>query len=141
MERSVDNTQKQEVIIKSVEEGNNIFFNIPNINENYKASLQCEIDIEHKTFTARNIVVKKEFVRQGFGSQLFVEAIKYSREHNLKFVTDYGISEDAERLIQYLVSKGYMFIKNPNATKKQSSIGKRIVTSDGSPVYILEDKK
>jgi GNAT superfamily N-acetyltransferase len=139
MEKDHNFPKKEKFFSEISENGNDISFNIASSNEMYKASLQCEINIEQGVLIARTIVVEKEFARQGLGGSLFIEAIKYAKKHNLGFVTDYGISEDAERLIQSLASKGYTFTKNPNAVEKQGNTGKRIVTFDGSPVYILNN--
>lgn len=141
MEQGPEFPKKEESHPEISENGKDVSFNIPSSGEGYKASLQCEINTEHKTLIARTIVVEKEFARQGLGSSLFVEAIEYAKKHDLGFVTDYGISEDAEKLIQSLASKGYTFTRNPNATERQTGTGKRIVTFDGSPVYILNNQK
>lgn len=85
--------------------------------------------------------MEKDFKRQGIGSRLFIEAIEYAKKNELGFATDYGISEDADKLIQSLSAKGYDFVKNPNAVEREGSSGKRIVTFDGSPVYSLKNEE
>lgn len=140
MEQGLEFSKKEEPHPEISENGNDVSFNFPSSGQRYKASLQCELDSEHKTLIARTIVVEKEFARQGLGSSLFIEAIEYAKKHKIGFVTDYGISEDAEKLIQSLASKGYTFTRNPDATERQIGTGKRIVTFDGSPVYVLNSQ-
>ncbi len=131
--------QSNSIELKKVEvneNGNDVVFTIHGIDEG-EASLQCEVDRNNKLFTARIIAINELYQNKGLGSLLFITAINYSKQNNLHFVTDYGISELAEQLIKSLISKGYVFIKNPNAVVKQLGAGKRILTLDGSPVYSL----
>ncbi len=126
--------------IEVLEQGNDISFTARQ-QEKILASLQCEKDLPRAALIARTIVVEKDFTKQGIGSNLLIEAINYARSHKLSLETDYGISENAEKLIQSLSEKGYSFIKNSGAIERAGTEGKRIVTLDGSPVYILEDKE
>lgn len=131
------NLEKQHIEVS--ENSTDVTFNISENENIQKASLQCDIDTNKNSLIARTIIVEKDYLRQGIGTELFIKAIEYAREHNLKFITDYGISEDADKLIQSLISKGYNFVKNPQSIEKQGNKGKRIVTFDGSPVYSLRD--
>ncbi len=139
MDQNFNLPKNEKVIPELSEQGKDVFFSVKKSPKEDIASLHCEINEEKGVFIARTITVDKDVGRQGIGSSLFVNAIEYAKKHGLGFVTDYGISGDAEKLILSLAGKGYTFTKNPNAVERELGLGKRIVTFDGSPVYVLNN--
>lgn len=129
----------EEAIVAIEEDGSDITFSINGKGMPIEAYLQCQVNQASKIFTARFVKVQKNLQRQGLGLKLFKEAIGYARLHDLKFVTDHGLSLTADKLIQKLITEGFHFIKNEKAQEREGANGTRIVTFDGSPVYTLED--
>jgi len=125
--------------ISHLEETGDITFSFSDSEGNIAAYLQCEVDKEKNIFTARTMAVKSDYQRQGFGKQMFIAAIEYARVSGYKFVTDSGVSENAVNLIESLAAEGYNFTKNPDLVEREATYGKRFVSQDGSPAYVLVD--
>lgn len=140
MEKGENFLKKEKIFIDVSKDTKNVSFNVLEKDGEYKASLQCEIDKERHWLIARIVTVEENFQKQGIGTQLLIEAIEYAKECDLDFVTDYGISEGFDALMQSLIKKGYVFVKNVNVVEKQTEKGIRFVTYDGSPVYTLNYK-
>lgn len=125
--------------VEMVKNGDYVTFVIPaERGTAFKGSLDCQLNEVDKILIARTIVVGKDHRRQGLGEKLFIAAIDYARNHQLRFETDYGLTGAAVGLIEHLITQGYPFIKNKNAHEKVTHFGTGLVTSDGSAVYILE---
>ena len=76
---------------------------------------------------------------KGHGKDLYIEAIKYAKENNLKFVSDTQVSPEAMRVYESLKKMGYEFKENDTTYLKEREGRERehYAVTDAKPLFEL----
>lgn len=90
--------------------------------------------IEDGVLRVKFVGVSSKNQGQGVGVSMYEDLLLYAEEHGLAFKSDHAVTTDAVRIYESLARRGYIVVRNPNATEGPGGLS----TDVGESVYTVK---